>query len=130
VLKKAGIIAGAVAAGLVALTPLAFADSSNTESGNVSNNCDLGQAGPQVAQSLTQGDSGAAGLVNPVTGLVAPITAQTQAANCLNIVNSQETNTNSGNDTTTDSRTRVDHSFNNTTPDDDGPFGPDFPFGG
>jgi hypothetical protein len=129
VLKKAGLIAGVAMAGLLALSPLAFADT-NTSSDNTSNDCTLGQAGPLVDQDLTQGDSGAAGLVNPVTGLVAPITAQTQAANCTNVVNSQETNTDSGNDVSTDDRTRVEHSFNTTTSDDDSPFGPNFPFGG
>jgi hypothetical protein len=139
VLKKTGIIVSVVAAGALGLGGIAFAHEAphhdapanitNTQSDNTSNDCDFGQAGPLVDQDLTGGDGGLAGVANPVTGLVAPITAQTQAANCLNVVSRTEDNTDSNNTTSTDSRSRVDHSFNNTTaPADNGPFGPGFPF--
>jgi hypothetical protein len=129
VLKKAGIITGAVVAGVLALSPLAFADTTNTSSDNVGNDCSLSQAGPLVDQTLTQGESGGlVGAVNPVTGAVAPITAQTQAANCTNVVNSQKTNTNSGNTSDSSTRTRIEDSFNDTTAPAAGPFGPGFPF--
>jgi hypothetical protein len=84
VLKKAGIVVAAAATGLLALSPLAFADTTNVESGNVTNDCDFGQAGPQVEQTLTGGSSllGAADLV---TGAVIPADVQTQAANCTNL---------------------------------------------
>jgi hypothetical protein len=127
VLKKAGIIVAAAATGLLALSPLAFADT-NTSSGNVTNDCAFGQAGPEIAQDLTGGSSllGAADLV---TGAVTPITTQTQAGNCTNLNVSDVLDSDSGNTTVTDNRTRTEDSFNTRiTGDDDDPFGPGFPF--
>jgi hypothetical protein len=128
VLKKTGIVVAAAATGLLALSPLAFADTTNTQSDNTTNDCALGQDAGATRQSLTGGDSGLLGAAGLVTGVVAPVTAQTQAANCTNIVSKTEDNENSNNHVRTDDRTRVDHSFNTTTSDDDGPFGPGFPF--
>jgi hypothetical protein len=138
VLKKAGIVVAAAATGLLALSPLAFAgehheapapvNHTNVESGNVTNDCDFGQQGPQVDQTLTGGSSllGAADLV---TGAVAPVTAQTQAGNCTNVNVSDVVDSDSNNTTETVNRTRVEDSFNTSTSgDDDDPFGPGFPF--
>jgi hypothetical protein len=105
VLKKAGILVAAAAAGLVALSPMAFAwgphedapvNHTNVSEDNVGNNCDFGQAGSLVDQDVTGGNAlvGAAGLV---TGIAAPVDAQTQALNCLNVVSDTESNDNSGN---------------------------------
>jgi hypothetical protein len=138
VLKKTGIIASVAVAGALGLGGVAFAhapnhdapaNTTNVQSDNTTNDCAFGQQGPLVAQDLTGGDS-AVGAANPVTGLVAPITAQTQAGNCTNIVSRNETNEDSNNNFRSDSRTRVQDSFNGTSDDsaDDGPFGPGFPF--
>ena len=120
-MKKAGIIVAAAAAGLVALTPFAFANNdhqesgettySNVEDGNVTNDCEFGQEGPAIAQDLTGGDSliGAAGLV---TGAVAPITAQTQAANCTNVNLDDVIDSGSNNTERTATRTEVEDSYN------------------
>ncbi len=137
-LKKAGIVVAAAATGLLALSPLAFAgehheapapvNHTNVESGNVTNDCDFSQEGPQVDQTLTGGNSllGAADLV---TGAVAPITAQTQAGNCTNVNVSDVVDSNSNNTDYTVTRNRIEDSFNTTTSDnDDDPFGPGFPF--
>jgi hypothetical protein len=128
VLKKAGIVVAAAATGLLALSPLAFADTTNVESGNVTNDCDFSQAGPEVEQTLTGGSSllGAADLV---TGAVAPVTTQTQLGNCTNLNVTDVVDSNSGNTTETVTRNRIEDSFNTTTSgDDDDPFGPGFPF--
>jgi hypothetical protein len=140
VLKKTGIIVAVATAGALGLGGIAFAHEAphdapanitNTQSDNVGNDCDLDQAGPLIDQDLTGGDSGLGGVAGAVTGTVAPVTTQTQAANCTNVVSRSETNDNSNNNTSTDSRSRVDHSFNTTTTDDDDdPFGADFPFNG
>jgi hypothetical protein len=128
VLKKAGIVVAAAATGLLALSPLAFADTTNVESGNVTNDCDFSQTGPEVDQTLTGGSS-LLGLADLVTGAVAPVTAQTQAGNCTNLNVSDVIDSDSGNTTETVTRNRIEDSFNTTTSDDDDdPFGPGFPF--
>ncbi len=134
-LKKAGIIVAAAAAGLLAVSPLAFAttphdehhgdehhhshsqpvnvDQTNIEKGNLSNDCKFGQNGPEVRSSATGGGS-LLGLAGLVTDVIAPVTAQTQALNCNNINISDLVDSNSNNDTRTDNRTSVGGSFNST----------------
>jgi hypothetical protein len=123
VLKKVGIIAAVATAGVIALTPFALANNdshhhesetvtySNVEEGNLANDCEFGQAGPQIAQDLQGGDSlvGAAGLV---TGAVAPVTTQTQALNCTNLNVSDVIDSESGNTTVTETETDIEDSYN------------------
>jgi hypothetical protein len=121
VLKKAGILVGVAAAGVIAITPFAFAGDhhesssdtnySNVEENNVGNDCEFGQEGAAVAQDLTGGSSlvGAAGLV---TGAVAPVTTQTQALNCTNVNLSDVADLDSNNETRTATRTEVEDSYN------------------
>jgi hypothetical protein len=106
VLKKTGIIVTVAAAAVLGVGGIAFANAphhsapsstTNMQDGNVGNDCSFGQAGPEVAQDLAGGDSTAA-VAGAVTGLVAPITAQTQALNCTNVVSSTEDNSDSNND--------------------------------
>jgi hypothetical protein len=121
-LKKSGIIVSAATAGVLALGGFAFAttphheapapvDQTNIESGNVGNDCQFGQGGPQVRSTATGGNSlvGAAGLV---TDAIAPVTAQTQALNCTNLNVSDLVDSNSNNDTRTATSTETDGSFN------------------
>ncbi|WP_214403246.1 hypothetical protein [Pseudonocardia lacus] len=110
-LKKAGIIASVVAAGVLGVSAVAFADVTNTETGNVTNDCTATQEGPAIAQDLTGGSSvlGAAGLV---TGAVAPVTTQTQAANCTNVNVSDVLDSESGNVDESFTRTEVEDSYN------------------
>ncbi|WP_214403248.1 hypothetical protein [Pseudonocardia lacus] len=121
-LKKAGILVAVAAAGVVAITPFAFADNghheessevtySNVEEGNVSNDCEFGQAGALVAQDLTGGDS-LLGVAGAVTGAVAPVDTQTQAANCTNVNLDDVIDSGSNNETRTATRTEVEDSYN------------------
>src|SRR5690349_12576139 len=110
-MKKAGIIVAAAAAGLVALTPFAFATNghhesgetsySNVEDGNVTNDCEFGQEGPAIAQDLTGGSGGLAGVGGAVTGAVTPLTTQTQLGNCTNLNLDDLVDSNSNNETRT-----------------------------
>src|SRR5262245_33479116 len=91
VLKKAGILVGVAAAGVLALTSFAFAGDhhksepvvhqTNISDGNVANDCEFGQAGSLVDQSILGGDS-ALGVAGAVTGNVLPTDNQAQTGNC------------------------------------------------
>jgi len=124
VLKKAGILVGVAAAGVIAITPFAFAGDhgsshessgetnySNVEENNVGNDCEFGQEGAAVAQDLTGGDS-LLGVAGAVTGGVAPVTTQTQALGCTNVNLSDVVDQDSNNETRTAERTEVEDSFN------------------
>ncbi|MCO1661193.1 hypothetical protein [Pseudonocardia humida] len=121
-LKKAGIITAVAAAGAIALTPFAFADDShheapapvqytNVEDGNLSNDCQFAQTGPDIDSAVSGGDAliGAGGVA---ANAVAPISAPIQAANCTNIGVSDVIDSNSNNETRTATRTEVEDSFN------------------
>lgn len=130
-LKKAGIVVATATAGLLALSPLAFAttdhhegehhshqdhsrtdvDYTNVERDNLTNDCAFGQEGPDVRSSATGGSS-LLGAANLVTSVIAPVTAQTQALNCNNINVSDVVDFDSNNSTRTATRTDVDDSFN------------------
>ncbi|WP_214403276.1 hypothetical protein [Pseudonocardia lacus] len=131
-LKKAGIVVAVAIAGLVSVSPLAFAteghddhdrghghhhsaprdiDYTNVEEGNLRNDCAFGQAGPQVRSSASGGSS-LLGVANLVTDIVAPITAQTQLLNCNNINVSDVIDLGSNNTDVQRQRTEVEGSFN------------------
>jgi hypothetical protein len=123
VLKKAGIVVAAVAAGAIALTPFAFAHDggessdvnySNMESGNLSNDCEFGQQGAAVDSTATGGSS-LASVAGAVTDIIAPVTTQTQALNCTNIGVSDVVDFDSNNDTATSTETEIEDSNNSTT---------------
>ena len=109
-LKKLGIIAAAVTAGVLAVSAVAFAQPSES-TGNLSNDCALTQDGGVATQDLTGGSS-VAGLADAVTGVVAPITTQTQAANCTNIGVSDVLDSDSNNTTRTWDETEIENSYN------------------
>jgi hypothetical protein len=120
VLKKAGIITAVAVAGAIALTPFAFAGEhhdapsntyTNVEDGNLSNDCELAQTGPDIDSPATGGDS-LLGLGGAAANAVAPITAPIQALNCTNIGVSDVIDNNSNNDTRTATRTDIDDSGN------------------
>ena len=121
-LKKAGILVGIAAAGVLALTPMAFAwndesqepvkmEQVSIEDGNLTNECELGQAAGMVDQNLAGGDS-VLGVAGAVTGAVAPVTTQTQALNCANIGLSDVVDSGSNNETRTRTETEVEDSYN------------------
>jgi len=120
VLKKAGIITAVVAAGAIALTPFAFAHGSdeaparsvsNVEEGNLGNDCQFAQDGPEVDSALTGGSS-LAGLGGAVANAVAPISTPVQAGNCTNIGLSDVVDSDSNNDERTRTSTSVEDSYN------------------
>jgi hypothetical protein len=120
VLKKAGILVAAAAAGLVALTPMAFAgghhedaptNHTNISKDNVGNDCDFGQTGSQVDQSLIGGNSLVAA-AGAVTGAVIPADAQTQLGNCTNLNVTDVIDSDSNNRTATRTENRTEDSFN------------------
>ncbi|MCO1660046.1 hypothetical protein [Pseudonocardia humida] len=128
-LKKAGIVVAVTVAGVFALSPLAFADDfTNIESGNLSNDCAFSQTGPDIDSTVTGGDAflGAGGAV---INAIAPVSAPVQAGNCTNVNVSDVVDNNSNNVDETRIRTEIEDSFNESfEADDDGPFGPGFPF--
>ena len=86
-LKKAGIIAATAAAGLVVLTPLAFASDENSVEGN-----------QECSQEATQGgnaDARQTGLVNLIGGIAAaaPVQAQIPVLNCVDASDDDFTDT-------------------------------------
>jgi len=119
VLKKAGILVAAAAAGLVALSPIAFAgehheapvNHTNVSQDNVGNDCASRQEAAQVDQDVTGGDA-LAGVAGLVTGIAAPVDAQTAALNCTNLVFDNESNDNSGNTVRSRSTDLTRDSFN------------------
>ncbi len=124
-LKKAGIVVAAAAAGVLALTPFAFADNdshhempapghveyTNVEEGNLTNDCAFAQEGPTVDQDVRAGSSlvDVAGLA---TGAVAPVTTQIQALNCTNVGLTDVIDSDSNNETTAVEETEIEDSFN------------------
>jgi hypothetical protein len=136
-LKKAGIVVAVAAAGLVAVSPLAFAtdghehhghnghdrdhghhhsaprdvEYTNVERDNLTNDCAFAQTGPDVDTTATGGSSGLLGLGGLVANVVAPVSAPIQALNCTNIGVSDVIDVNSNNDTRTATSTEVDDSF-------------------
>jgi hypothetical protein len=126
-LKKAGIVVATAAAGLLAVSPLAFAtgdhhsqphpvnvNNTNVEEGNLQNDCRFGQDGAEVRQTASQGSS-LLGVLDPVIALAAPVTTQLQALNCNNINISDVIDSNSNNDFSSESSTEVDDSFNRSS---------------
>lgn len=119
-LKKTGIIVSVTAAAVLGVGGIAFATTphpapanvSNTQAGNVGNQCDFGQDGPEVRSTASQGSSGLAGAVNPVTDVIAPITSQAQLLNCTNVVIPSVHNDNSNNDVDSRSSTETEGSNN------------------
>ena len=80
-LKKAGIIGAVAATGVLALSGLAFAD---TTTDNVGNECAFGNTTGETSQGLFGGSS-LLGAVSPLTGILANAPIQNNAGNCTNI---------------------------------------------
>ena len=120
-LKKTGIIAAVAVAGVIALTPFAFANNdtpapapaeqASIETDNATNDCPITQTGQEITTDAQGGDSfaGVAGLVGNVQ---APVSAPIALGNCLNVELEDVADFNSNNDTTTRTSTEVEDSFN------------------
>ncbi|MCO1657666.1 hypothetical protein [Pseudonocardia humida] len=139
-LKKAGIVVAVAAAGLLSVSPLAFAtdgggdhhhgdrhhhrhhsapqniDYTNVERDNLTNDCSFAQDGPDVATTATGGSS-LLGLGGLVANVVAPISAPIQALNCTNIGVSDVIDINSNNTTESRTSTEIEDSGNTSIDD-------------
>jgi hypothetical protein len=123
-LKKTGIITAVVAAGAIAIAPFAFATDShhetpapsqvtNVEEGNLSNDCEFAQGGPDIDSAAIGGvGGGLVGVGGAAANAVAPISVPIQALNCTNIGVSDVIDSNSNNETRTAESTEVEDSFN------------------
>jgi hypothetical protein len=135
VLKKAGIIVAASAAGILAFTPLAFAGSSRGHDGhqshgqddkshsvvkkedndvnkdNLTNDCAFGNAGGSPTAGALGGSS-LLGVAAPVTSLATDVTSQLNTLNCNNINVSDLVDSDSNNSDSSSEQTSIKESFN------------------
>ena len=107
-LKKAGIIVAAVATGVLAVSSLAFAD---TSEGNLKNDCAFGNEGGNPEAGAFGGNSLASAL-QVVTGLAAGVTTQANTANCTNVQLKDLIDSDSNNKSETTTTSKVKDSFN------------------
>ena len=107
-LKKAGIIVAAVATGVLAVSSIAFADTSKD---NVKNDCAFGNQGGTPTALAEQGSSllGALGLV---TSLATDATTQANTGNCNNVNVTDVLDQDSNNRMKSWDKTSVEDSFN------------------
>jgi hypothetical protein len=108
VLKKAGIIVAAVATGVLAVSSVAFAD---TSTGNLTNDCAFGNAGGSPAAGAVGGDS-LLGVAAPVISAAIDATTQANTLNCNNVNISDILDQNSNNRSKRVEKTTIDDSFN------------------
>jgi len=108
VLKKAGIIVAAAATGLLAVSSVAFAD---TTEGNLTNDCAFGNSTGETSQFVDGGNL-LASIASLVTGAVVNVPAQTNALNCNNLNVEDVIDSDSNNTTRTLTETEIEDSFN------------------
>jgi hypothetical protein len=108
VLKKAGIIVAAVATGVLAVSSVAFAD---TSAGNLKNDCAFGNEGGAPAASAIGGSS-LLGLVGAVTSAATDASTQANTANCTNVQLKDLIDTDSNNKSHTTTTTKIKDSNN------------------
>ena len=107
-LKKAGIIVAAVATGVLAVSSLAFAD---TSEGNLKNDCAFGNEGGTPAATAVGGSS-LLGLVGAVTSVATDVTSQANTLNCNNVQLKDLVDQGSNNKDETTTTSKVKDSFN------------------
>ena len=108
-LKKAGIIVAAAATGLLAVSSVAFAD---TTEGNITNDCAFGNSTGETSQFVDGGSNLLASIANLVTGAVVNAPVQTNALNCTNLNVEDVIDQDSNNTTRTLTETEIEDSFN------------------
>ena len=108
-LKKAGIIVAAAATGLLAVSSVAFAD---TTEGNITNDCAFGNSTGETSQFVDGGSNLLASIANLVTGAVVNVPAQTNALNCTNVQLKDVIDSGSGNTSATVTEREIEDSFN------------------
>ena len=107
-LKKAGIIVAAVATGVLAVSSLAFAD---TSEGNLKNDCAFGNEGGSP-EAAALGGSSLVGLVGAVTSAASDVTSQANTLNCTNLQVKDLVDSGSNNKSDTKTETTVEDSNN------------------
>jgi hypothetical protein len=108
VLKKAGIIVAAVATGVLAVSSVAFAD---TSTDNVKNDCTFGNVGGTPVGTATGGSS-LLGAVDAVTSIVTDASTQANTGNCTNLNVTDVLDQDSNNKTKDTTKTMIEDSFN------------------
>ena len=108
-LKKAGIIVAAVATGVLAVSSLAFAD---TSEGNLKNDCAFGNEGGAPASSAIGGNSLLADVAGLVTSAASGVTTQANTLNCNNVQLKDLVDSGSNNKDDIKTTTKVKDSYN------------------
>ena len=108
-LKKAGIIVAAVATGVLAVSSVAFAD---TSEGNLKNDCAFGNEGGAPESSAIGGSSLVGDVLGAITSAAASITSQTNTLTCNNVQLKDLVDSDSNNKTKTKTESEVEDSFN------------------
>ncbi len=108
-LKKAGIIATAATAGVLALSSLAFA---GEKSGNLSNDCEFPNESGEATQVLDGGDSLFGGVLGSLLGITTNAATQANTGNCTNLNVEDVIDSDSNNSTETKEKTMIEDSFN------------------
>ncbi len=108
-LKKAGIIATAATAGVLALSSLAFA---GEKSGNLSNDCEFPNESGEATQVQDGGDSLFGGVLGSLLGITTNAATQANTGNCTNLNVEDILDSDSNNETETVDKTKVIDSFN------------------
>jgi hypothetical protein len=109
VLKKAGIIVAAAATGVLALTSVAFAD---TSSDNVANDCAFGNAGGSPQAGAFGGSSLVGDLLGVVAGTATGAATQANTGNCTNLQLKDLSDTDSNNTNGSVVERHIEDSYN------------------
>ena len=107
-LKKAGIIAAVAATGVLALSGLAMAD---TTEENITNDCAFGNSTGENTQGVFGGSSLVGDLLGVVAGTVTNTPAQLNTGNCTNVNLEDLIDQGSGNSSTTVTEREIEDSF-------------------
>jgi hypothetical protein len=108
-LKKAGIVVAAAAAGLLLTGSLAFAQETNTED-NVTGSCTFAQ--DQEVTSTDTNANGVLNILNPVLDVIVPVAAQLPILSCNTVGITDTADFNSENDVDSVEKTKIKDSFN------------------
>ena len=108
-LKKAGIIVAVAATGVLAVSSLAFAD---TSEGNLKNDCAFGNEGGTPESSAIGGSSLVGDVLGAITSASSSVTSQANTANCTNVQLKDLVDSASNNKSETTTTSKVKDSFN------------------
>ena len=108
-LKKAGIIVATVATGVLAVSSLAFAD---TSEGNLKNDCAFGNEGGTPESSAVGGSSLVGDVLGAITSASSSVTSQANTANCTNVQLKDLFDDGSNNKSDTKTETTIEDSNN------------------